>query len=111
MPALGFGDGAGVGGALGGEGAFHLGEQSEQPEGDAAHAFVGGVDRLRVSQVAHADAARAKIVYEVEDFNRFRPSRSRVCTTMVSPGRCSAAARIRLRGRRVAPVFMSVKIG
>ena len=56
-PAGGFGDGAGVGGAFGGEGAFHLGEQRQQQEGDAAHAFVGGVDRQRVGQGAHADAA------------------------------------------------------
>jgi hypothetical protein len=29
VPAIGLGDGAGVGGAFGGEGAFHLGEQCQ----------------------------------------------------------------------------------
>jgi hypothetical protein len=45
-----FCDGAGVGGPLGGECAFHLGEQGQQQEGDVAHALVGGVDRQRVGQ-------------------------------------------------------------
>ncbi|WP_344242598.1 hypothetical protein [Actinocorallia libanotica] len=44
VAAGGLGDGVGAGGTLGGEGAFHLGEQRQQQEGDAAHAFVGGVD-------------------------------------------------------------------
>lgn len=35
---------AGLGGPLGGEGAFHLGEQRQQQEGNPAHALAGGVD-------------------------------------------------------------------
>jgi hypothetical protein len=38
----GFGDGAGMGRAFGGEGAFHLSEQRQQQEGDAAHQHAGG---------------------------------------------------------------------
>ena len=64
----GFGDGAGMGGAFGGEGAFHLGEQRQQQEGDAAHALVGSVDRQRVGQGPDTDAAPGKVVDEVEDF-------------------------------------------
>ena len=67
LPSGGFGDGAGVRGALGGEGAFHLREQGQQQEGDAAHALVGGVDRQRVGQGPHADAAAGQVVHEVED--------------------------------------------
>jgi hypothetical protein len=64
---VGLGDGPGMGGALGGEGAFHLGEQGQKKERDAPHALVGGVDRQRVGQRAYADAALGEVVDEVED--------------------------------------------
>jgi len=48
VPILGLGDRAGVSSSFGTEGALHLGEQCQQQERDAAHAFVGGVDRQRV---------------------------------------------------------------
>jgi hypothetical protein len=67
VPIAGFGHGAGVGGALGGEGALHLGEQRQEQEGDAAHALVGGVDRQRVGQGPDVDAASGEAVDEVED--------------------------------------------
>jgi hypothetical protein len=35
VPVTGFGHGTGVGSVLGGEGAFHLGEQRQEQEGDA----------------------------------------------------------------------------
>jgi len=56
VPALGFGDGAGMGGPLAGERAFHLGEQGDEQERDAAHPVGGGVDRDRAGQRPHADA-------------------------------------------------------
>ncbi len=65
--AVGLGHGAGMGGALGGEGAFHLGEQRQQQEGDAAHALAGSGDGQRVGQRAEADAALVQVVDEVED--------------------------------------------
>jgi hypothetical protein len=42
-------------------------EWREQQERDAAHALVGGVDRQRVGQGAHADAAFGEVMHEVED--------------------------------------------
>ncbi len=66
VPAARFGDGAGVGGALSGEGPFHLGEQREQQGGDAAHALVGAVDGERVGQRADTDAALGQLVHEVQ---------------------------------------------
>jgi hypothetical protein len=66
VPVVGLGDGAGVAGAFGGEGPFHLGEQRQQQEGDPAHALIGGVDRQRVGQRAHADAAFGQVVDEVQ---------------------------------------------
>jgi hypothetical protein len=48
VPVLGLGDRAGVGISFGTEGALHLGEQSQEEEGDATHALVGRVDRQRV---------------------------------------------------------------
>jgi len=57
----------GVGGALGGEGALHLGEQRQEQESDAAHALAGGADRQRVGQGPDADAASGEVVDEVED--------------------------------------------
>jgi uncharacterized protein (DUF433 family) len=41
MPSGGFGDGPGMGGALSGESAFHLGEQRQEQERDAGHALIG----------------------------------------------------------------------
>ena len=67
LAARGFGHSAGVGGAFGGEGAFHLGEQGQQQEGDPAHALIGRVDRQRVSQGPHPDAPPGEVVHEVED--------------------------------------------
>jgi hypothetical protein len=83
----GFGDGAGVGGAFGGEGAFHLGEQCQEQEGDAARAVVGGTDRQRVGQGPDADAAPGEVVDEVEDLAEVAADPVQVCTTIVSPGR------------------------
>jgi hypothetical protein len=42
LSAGGLGDGSGVGGAFGCDSGFHLGEQGEEQERDAAHALVGG---------------------------------------------------------------------
>jgi hypothetical protein len=67
VAAFGLGDRVGVGGAFGGEGAFHLGEECEQQERDAAHAFVRGVDRQRVGEGPYADAAACEVVHEVEE--------------------------------------------
>jgi hypothetical protein len=44
LPAFGLGDRARVGGAFGGEGAFHLGEQHEQQGGTWNHYAHGGHD-------------------------------------------------------------------
>ena len=52
LPVLGLRDGPGPGDAFGGEGAFHLGEQRQEQERDAAHALVGGIDRQRVGQLS-----------------------------------------------------------
>jgi hypothetical protein len=60
----GFGGRAGVGGAFGGEGAFHLGEQRQEQECDAAHALGGGADRQRAGQRPDADAAPGEVVHE-----------------------------------------------
>jgi hypothetical protein len=60
----GFGGRAGVGGAFGGEGAFHLGEQRQEQECGAAHALGGGADRQRVGQRPDADAAPGEVVHE-----------------------------------------------
>jgi hypothetical protein len=51
LSAGGSGDRPGVRGALGAEGAFHLGEQRQQAEVDAGHAFVGAASRARPAQV------------------------------------------------------------
>jgi hypothetical protein len=67
VSAARFGDGAGVSGALGGKGPFHLGEQREQQESDAAHALVGGVDGERIGQRANTDAALGQLVHEVQN--------------------------------------------
>jgi len=56
-----------MGGPLGGEGPFHLGEQRQQQERDTAHALLGGVDRQRVGERADADAPLGQVVDEVED--------------------------------------------
>ena len=88
MPVAGLGHGAGVGGALGAEGTFHLGEQRQQQEGDAAHALAGGVDRQRVGQGPDVDAAGGEVVDEVEDLAEVAADTvPGVCTTMVSSGR------------------------
>ena len=83
----GFGHSTGVSGTFGSEGAFHLGEQRQEQEGDAAHALVGGVDRQRVGQGPDADAALGKVMDEVEYLAEVAADPSRVCTTIVSPGR------------------------
>ena len=59
----GFGDRAGVGGAFGGEDSFHLGEQRQEQECDAAHALGGGADRQRVGQRPDADPP-GEVVHE-----------------------------------------------
>jgi hypothetical protein len=67
LAAVSLGNAAGVRGALGGEGALHLGEQRQEQERDAAHALVCRVDRQRVGQGADGNAAPGEVVDEVED--------------------------------------------
>ena len=55
-----------VSGPFGGVGPLHLREQGQQQERDAGHALAAGVDRQRVSQRPHPDAAPGEVVDEVE---------------------------------------------
>jgi hypothetical protein len=66
LPPGRVGDGAGVGGTLSGEGAFYLGEQGQQQEGDAACALIGGVDGQRVGQGPHSDVFGGQVVQIVQ---------------------------------------------
>ena len=107
VAVMGFGDAAGVGGALGGVGALHLGEQREHQERDAAHALVGGVDGQRVRQGPDAYAAAGQVVDEAEDLAEVaadpveRVHHDRVAGP-ASPSSRASPARSRL------PVFSSV---
>ena len=67
------GHGAGMRGAFGSVGAFHLGEQRQQQERKPAHPFLGGVDRQRVCQRTHADALTRELVDKVEHFAQVAP--------------------------------------
>ncbi|MBG0819100.1 hypothetical protein [Planomonospora sp. ID82291] len=46
---------------------FHLGEQGQKQEGDAAHARLGGVDRQRVCQGAHTYAPLGETMYSAAE--------------------------------------------
>src|SRR5262249_49461564 len=54
-------------------GAFHLREQRQEQERDAAHALVGGVDRQRVGEGTYADAPLGQVVNKVQDFAQVPP--------------------------------------
>ena len=100
------GDGAGVGGAFDGEGAFHLGEQGERQERDLARAAgVGGVDPDRVCQRPHTDL---QLVHEVQDLTKVpaEPVEGVDHDRVARPG-VRARSAVRPSRSTVAPVFLS----